>query len=228
MAVAVTTFAKDQATPPKTGAAQRPVPGASGPFDKALLTPSALNAKAPEEFDVKFTTADGDFVIHVTRAWAPIGADRFYNLVKHHYFNGAAFFRVLTGFMAQFGLSAYGEVNGAWDKAAIRDDPVKKSNTRGMVTFATAGPNTRTTQLFINYGNNSGLNAQGFAPFGEVTSGMDVVEKIYSGYGEQPDQGQITAHGKIYLEKNFPKLTIIKNTVIVPAAASPAKPATQK
>lgn len=203
---------------------KRPV-AASGAFDKALLTPSALNAKAPDTFDVKFTTDAGDFDVHVTREWAPNGVDHFYNLVKHHYFDGAAFFRVISGFMAQFGLSPYPEVNSAQASATIKDDPVRKSNTRGMVTFAqTTQPNSRGTQLFINFANNNGLDGQRFAPIGEVTSGMDSVDKIYAGYGEAPDQGQITAHGKAYLEKQFPKLTIIKSATIISPAAPAATP----
>jgi peptidyl-prolyl cis-trans isomerase A (cyclophilin A) len=205
---------------------KRSAPATSGSFDKALLTPAALNAKAPETFDVKFSTTQGDFVVHVTRAWAPIGADRFYNMVKHHFLDGDAFFRVLSGFMAQFGLNPYPEVNQAWSRAAIKDDPVRQSNKRGAITFATAGPNTRTTQLFINFKNNAGLDLQGFAPFGEVTSGMDVVDKLYSGYGEGapqgsgPDQDKVTNQGRPYLEKNFPKLDTIKTaTLIVPAPA---------
>jgi peptidyl-prolyl cis-trans isomerase A (cyclophilin A) len=206
----------------------------AAPFDKTLLTPSALNAKAPAEFDVKFTTSAGDFVVHVTRAWAPLGADRFYNLVKHHFFDGAAFFRVIRTprpFMVQFGLSPYPEVNRAWSNAAIHDDPVKQSNKRGMISYAAQNdPNTRTTQVFINFGDNSNLDAIRFAPFGEVTSGMDVVDKLYSGYGEGapqgagPDQDKVTNQGRAYLEKNFPKLDTIKTailTVPAPAAATP-------
>lgn len=189
-------------------------------IDPALLHPEELHAKAPAEFDVKFETTRGDFVVRVTRAWAPIGADRFYNLVKHGYFTDAAFFRVVPGFIVQFGLSADPAVNRAWRNANIKDDPVTQSNKRGTLTFATAGPNTRTTQLFINYANNSPLDRQGFAPFGAVLSGMDVVDKIYSGYGERPDQGAITNQGKAYLEKNFPKLDTIKSATIVPAPAA--------
>lgn len=187
--------------------------------DPALLRPASLNAKAPETFDVKFTTTKGDFVVQVNRSWAPLGADRFYNLVKHGYFNGAAFFRVVPGFVVQFGLSADPAVNRAWHAANIKDDPVKQSNRPGTLTFATAGPNTRTTQLFINLGNNAALDNQGFAPFGQVTSGTDVVQKIYSGYGERPDQGQITNQGKAYLDKNFPNLDTIESTTISTPAA---------
>ncbi|MGA8011424.1 MAG: peptidylprolyl isomerase [Candidatus Acidiferrales bacterium] len=188
--------------------------------DPALLHPATLNAKAPEVFQAKFVTTKGDFVVEVTRAWAPLGADRFYNLVKHGYFTDAAFFRNIPGFMVQFGLSADPEVNKVWHNANIKDDPGKQSNAPGMITFATAGPNTRTTQLFINFGNNTFLDSQGFSPFGKVISGMDVVQKLYSGYGERPDQGSITNQGKAYLDKNFPNLDSIKSAAIVAPAAN--------
>jgi peptidyl-prolyl cis-trans isomerase A (cyclophilin A) len=189
--------------------------------DPALLHPATLNAKAPDVYDVKFTTTKGDFVVQVTRAWAPLGADRFYNLVKHGFFTDAAFFRIVPGFIVQFGLSANPEVNRVWHSANIKDDRVTQSNRPGSLTFATAGPNTRTTQLFINYGNNTFLDSQGFAPFGKVTSGMDVVQKLYSGYGERPDQGAITTEGKAYLDKNFPNLDRIKSATVVSPAAAP-------
>jgi len=188
--------------------------------DPALLNPATLNAKAPDSYQVKFTTTKGDFVVEVTRAWAPLGADRFYNLVKHGFFTDAAFFRNLSGFMVQFGLNADPAVNKAWQNANIKDDPGKQSNAPGMVTFATAGPNTRTTQLFINFGNNSFLDSQGFSPFGKVISGMDVVHKLYNGYGERPDQGAITSQGKAYLDKNFPNLDTIKSATIISPAAN--------
>jgi len=187
--------------------------------DPALLHPATLTGKAPDSFDVKFTTTKGDFVVHVTRAWAPLGADRFYNLVKHGFFTDAAFFRVVPGFIIQFGLSADPAVNRVWRSANIKDDPVTQSNRPGSITFATAGPNTRTTQLFINFGNNTFLDSQGFAPFGQVTSGMDVVQSLYSGYGEKPDQGAITAQGKAYIDKNFPNIDSIKSATIVPPAS---------
>ncbi len=183
--------------------------------DPALLHPASLTAKAPEEFDVRFTTTKGDFVVHVTHAWAPLGADRFYNLVKHGFFTDAAFFRVVPGFIIQFGLSANPAVNKVWQNANIKDDPGKQSNKPGYITFATAGPNTRTTQLFINFGANTFLDSQGFTPFGQVTSGMDVVQKLYSAYAERPDQGQITAQGKAYLDKNFPNIDSIKSATII-------------
>lgn len=186
--------------------------------DPALLQPATLTAKAPDVFSVQFTTTKGDFVVEVTRAWAPLGADRFYNLVKHGFFTDAAFFRVVPGFIVQFGLSADPAVNKVWHSANIKDDPVTQSNRPGTITFATAGPNTRTTQLFINFGNNAPLDRQGFSPFGRVTSGMDVVQKLYAGYGEQPDQGSITALGKAYLDKNFPKIDSIQSAKIVSPA----------
>ena len=197
--------------------------------DPALLQPASLKDTAPDVYEVKFTTTAGGFVVKVTRAWAPLGADRFYNLVKHHFFDNAAFFRVVPGFVVQFGISADPQVARAWQNATIKDDKVTQSNKVGYVTFATAGPNTRTTQLFISLGNNTFLDAQGFSPFGQVTEGLDVVQKIYSGYGESPDQGQIAAKGKAYLDQNFPKLDVIKSVVIVtggakPASANPSKP----
>ncbi|MFZ3216152.1 MAG: peptidylprolyl isomerase [Candidatus Acidiferrales bacterium] len=186
--------------------------------DPALFHPGALTAKAPEVYEVTFKTTTGDFVVQVTRAWAPLGADRFYNLVRHGFFTDAAFFRVVPGFVVQFGLSANPALNKVWEKAAIKDDPVAQSNHAGYLTFATAGPNTRTTQFFINLGENASLDGQGFSAFGRVTSGMDVVEKIYSGYGESPDQALITSEGKSYLDKSFPKLDhIISATVTSPA-----------
>jgi peptidyl-prolyl cis-trans isomerase A (cyclophilin A) len=203
---------------------------ASSRLDPALLHPSTLKATAPDEYEVTFKTTAGDFVVKVTRAWAPLGADRFYNLVRHGFFSNAAFFRVVPGFVVQFGLNANPAVNAAWEKAYIKDDPVTQSNHTGFLTFATAGPNTRTTQLFISLGENASLDKMGFSAFGQVTSGMDVVQKIFPGYGESPDQAQITAEGKTYLDKNFPKLDhIISATVTSPAPAAPvhhtAKPA---
>jgi len=196
-------------------ASQRPAPRVS------LLVPSAMKEEAPSTFKAKFTTTKGDFVVEVTRAWAPLGTDRFYNLVKNHFFDGAAFFRVLPGFVAQFGLNPRPEVNRVWATAAIKDDPVTQSNLAGYLTFATAGRNTRTTQLFINLADNRNLDGMGFAPFGKVVEGMGVVQRFYSGYGEGapsgrgPDQGRITNEGKAYLDKNFPLLDSIKTAVIV-------------
>ena len=148
----------------------------------------------------------------------PIDDRRRVLLVKHGFFTDAAFFRVVPGFIVQFGLSADPGVNKVWHSANIKDDPVTQSNRPGTITFATAGPNTRTTQLFINFGNNAPLDRQGFSPFGRVTSGIDVVQKLYAGYGEQPDQGSITALGKAYLDKNFPKIDSIQSAKIVSPA----------
>jgi peptidyl-prolyl cis-trans isomerase A (cyclophilin A) len=178
--------------------------------NEALLKPANLSEKAPETFDVEFTTTKGDFTVRVTRAWAPLGADRFYNLVKNNFFDDAAFFRIVPNFVVQFGLSADPAVNRVWRSANIKDDPVTQSNKPGYITFATAGPHTRTTQLFINLGNNAFLDRQGFSPFGQVTQGMEVVKSLYGGYGESPDQGAITSHGKTYLDKSFPKLDSVK------------------
>src|SRR5580700_5967475 len=172
------------------------------------------NETAPATFRVNFDTSRGPVVIEVTRADAPIGADRFYNLVKANYFEGVRFFRVIPGFMAQFGLAADPAMSKTWD-VPIQDDPVKASNVRGTLTFAATGaPNSRSTQLFINFGNNSRLDGQRFAPFGKVVSGMEFVDQIYSGYGEQPDQGRIEAEGNAYLEKEFPRLDYIKSARI--------------
>jgi peptidyl-prolyl cis-trans isomerase A (cyclophilin A) len=188
----------------------------------ALLQPAKLTAKAPSTFAVEFDTTKGNFVVTVHRSWAPRGADRFYNLVRARFFDGVEFFRVDTGFVVQFGISGYPAVSRAWLNANIKDDPVKTANSPGTITFADAGPNTRTTQVFINLGNNgrgtrSDLDVQGFAPFGKVTSGMNVVDKLYAGYGEAPtsDQGQITTLGNAFLKKHFPKLDSVIRARIV-------------
>ncbi|HEY6223174.1 MAG TPA: peptidylprolyl isomerase [Gemmatimonadales bacterium] len=176
-----------------------------------------MQAKAPDTYNARFETSAGAFTVQVTRAWAPLGADRFYNLVKGGFFDGTRFFRVLPGFVVQFGLSGDPAVSARWHVAAIPDDPVEQHNTRGTITFATAGPNTRTTQLFINFADNLNLDGQGFAPFGTVVDGMGVVDRIYSGYGERPDQGAIESQGNTYLASQFPKLdSIAKATIVTP------------
>jgi peptidyl-prolyl cis-trans isomerase A (cyclophilin A) len=185
-----------------------------------LRNPAALTEQAPATFNANFDTSKGLFVVTVHRDWAPNGADRFYNLVKNGFYDDVRFFRVIDGFMAQFGIHGNPAVASAWRQAQIKDDPVKQSNKRGFVVFATAGPNTRTTQLFVNFGDNTALDKQGFAPFGEVTKGMDVVDKIYNGYGEGaprgrgPDQGRLQSEGNAYLAKDFPKLDYIKTATI--------------
>ena len=188
---------------------------------EALMNPADANETAPDTFRAQFDTTKGTFTIEVTREWAPLGADRFYNLVKRGYYDEVRFFRVLSGFMAQFGISGDPELNATWREARIQDDPVRESNRRGYVSYAMAGPNTRTTQLFINYGNNSGLDSQGFSPFGQVVEGMDVVDDLYSGYGEGapngrgPSQGLLQTQGNPYLIENFPDLDYINQATIV-------------
>jgi peptidyl-prolyl cis-trans isomerase A (cyclophilin A) len=186
-----------------------------------LLDPSLAKAVAPPQYKVRLETTKGDFIIQVTRAWAPLGADRFYNLVKAGYFTDVAFFRVIEGFMAQFGIHGDPKLNGKWEPARIQDDPVKESNVRGMISFATAGPGTRTTQLFINFGDNSKLDTMGFSPFGKVIEGMPVVDALYKDYGEGypngrgPSQGRIQSEGNPYLKSEFPKLDYIKQATFV-------------
>lgn len=207
-------------TPP---APKKAVPAASKKAAPAaapnLLRPATLKAKAPEVYKVKFTTTKGDVIIQVNRVWAPIGSDRFYNLVRAGFYKDAAFFRIVPRFVAQFGIPARPDVAAVWDHAYLVDDRVTQSNKRGTLTFATAGPNTRTTQIFINYSDNTSLDGQGFAPFGTVIEGMDIVDKFFAGYGEAPDQGRITAQGKVYLDKSFPNLDRIVNAEVMPADA---------
>jgi peptidyl-prolyl cis-trans isomerase A (cyclophilin A) len=218
-----------------TGTATAHKPASTSPYDRALLRPALLTAKAPATFQVKFTTTKGDFTISVTRAWAPLGADRFYNLVRHHFYDNTSFFRALKGFVVQWGISAYPPVTAAWEHAPIKDDPAVQSNLKGYVTYAMGGPNTRTTQLFINLVDNNRLDGMGFAAFGQVTEGMDVVESLYTGYGEGapdgqgPEQDKIEKLGKPYLDKNFERLDSIKTTtLILPPGATPAKAAAPK
>jgi peptidyl-prolyl cis-trans isomerase A (cyclophilin A) len=215
-------------TAPKSGTAAT----TTRAYDRALLRPSLLKDKAPDTFQVKFTTTRGDFVVTVTRAWAPLGADRFYILAKHHFFDNSSFFRVVPGFVVQFGLSSYPPVSAAWENANLKDEPVVQSNKRGYLTYAkTSKPNTRSTQMFINLKDNAAsLDRQGFAPFGVVDDqGMKVVEMMYDQYGDStPDdyQDQIAKKGKPYLDKNYPKLDYIKTaTIISPATEDTAKPA---
>ena len=200
---------KDKTPPP-------PPPGASVPAP----LPTPADAASPGSFRVKFATTKGDFTVEVPRAWAPKGADRFYRLVSEGYFKDVRFFRVLPGFMAQFGMSGNPALNAKLDSLRIPDDPVAQSNKRGTLTFATAGPNTRSHQFFINYGDNASLDLQGFSPFGKVVEGMKSVDALYSGYGEGaprgkgPEQGKIQAEGNAYLTKDFPKLDYIKKATI--------------
>lgn len=201
-------------------------PSGSTSASASLSDPASLDQQAPAVYWAKFNTTKGDFVVKVTRAWAPRGADRFYNLVKYGFYNGDSFFRVLPGFVVQFGISPNPQLSRVWHSATIPDDPVRESNVTGTVTFATAGPDTRTTQVFINLADNKSLDAQGFAPFGSVTQGMSVVKNLYSGYGEGapmgngPDQQLLQSEGEAYLAKNFPKLDHIKTAVVLTSAPS--------
>ena len=180
----------------------------------AMLKPKKADKKAPDTYKVKFTTTNGDFVVEAHREWSPLGADRFYNLVDIGYYDGIAFFRAIDGFMVQFGISGYPEVNAKWRDAKITDDPGgAQSNRRGYISFATSGKNTRTTQIFINYSDrNVRLDGMGFTPFAQVVQGMDVVDSLYKGYGEGaprgrgPDQGKLQELGNAYLNESFPKL----------------------
>jgi peptidyl-prolyl cis-trans isomerase A (cyclophilin A) len=224
MACAVA-LAQTKTAPPATKGGAPTAAKKASPAAPNLLQPNTLRAKAPETYRVKFTTTKGDVIIQVNRGWAPLGADRFYNLVRAGFYTDAAFFRVLPRFVAQFGIPARPDVATAWQNAKILDDRVLQSNKRGTLTFATAGPNTRTTQIFINYSDNAALDGQGFAPFGQVVEGMENVDKFFSGYGEAPDQGRITAQGKAYLDRNFPNLDRILKAEILPADAPPAAPA---
>ena len=186
----------------------------------ALAGCSGSETKTPEIYKVNLDTTKGTVVIEVHRDWGPLGADRFYTLVKSGYFDGARFFRVLPGFMAQFGIAGDPKVTAKWKDANLQDDPVKQSNTRGMVSFATAGANTRTTQMFINTADNSQLDGMGFSPIGQVVEGMDVVDHFYSGYGEGAPEGRgpaqplIEQQGNEYLEKSFPMLDYIKKATV--------------
>jgi len=195
---------------------------AIGALAMTVYAGQSADEKAPATFKVKFDSSAGPFVVEVTRAWAPNAADHFYTLVKNGFYNEARFFRVVPGFMVQFGINADPAVQAKF-KNSIQDDPVKESNKKGYVTFAqTSAPNSRSTQIFVNYRDNTNLDKQGFAPFGQVTSGMDVVDKLYSGYGEGapsgrgPEQGRIQAEGNAYLVKDFPKLDYVKKATIEP------------
>jgi peptidyl-prolyl cis-trans isomerase A (cyclophilin A) len=185
-----------------------------------LANPAALHEQAPAEFKAKFETTKGVFVLEVHRNWAPNGADRFYNLVKNGFYDNVRFFRVISGFMVQFGISGDPKLSAPWRNAKITDDPVVQSNKRGYITYAMAGPNTRTTQVFINFGDNASLDSQGFSPFGRVVSGMEVIDKLYAQYGEGaprgrgPDQGRLQAEGNTYLAKEFDKLDYVTRASI--------------
>jgi peptidyl-prolyl cis-trans isomerase A (cyclophilin A) len=176
--------------------------------------------QAPASYKVKFDTSKGVVVVQVTRAWAPQGADRFYNLVKSGFFDNSRFFRVVSGFMVQFGINGDPAVMAQWRDAPIPDDKVTQSNKRGFITFATSGPNSRTTQVFINFNDNTNLDGAGFAPFGRVVSGMEVVDAFNAEYGEGaprgrgPDQGRLQREGNAYLAKEYPRMDFVKKATI--------------
>lgn len=218
----------DEAAPPAPGKTEpvaeqqkpepTPLPADAHP---ALTDPDKATEPAPATFTCQFDTSQGSFDVAVTRAWAPVGADRFYNLCKIGYFNGARFFRNIGGFMVQFGMSAYPEATKVWQKATIQDDPVTQTNAPLMVTFAKTGkPNSRSTQVFINHGDNKNLDPMGFAPFGKISAGADVVGKLYDGYGEGAPRGRgprqdiVAAYGEVYLADQFPKLDTIEKTTV--------------
>jgi len=189
--------------------------GASGA--KPFPGPEQATLESPPEYKVRFTTSRGTFVVRVVRDWAPHGATRFYNLVKLGFYDGARFFRVVPGFVAQWGLHADGDaVMARWRGAKFPDDPVKESNTRGRLSFAMAGPGSRTTQVFVNLGDNTRLDAMGFAAFAEVTAGMDVVLALSSAHGQKPDQSKIQREGNAYLDREFPGLDSITRAEVLP------------
>lgn len=215
----------NKATPEPSDESAAPPPLAEVPEPDAnpLMNPASpdMNITAPSLYRVLFDTTRGEFTLEVQRDWAPIGADRFYNLVREGFYDGARFFRVIDGFVAQFGISGDPELSEIWREATIADDPPNEKNTRGRITFANAGANTRTVQLFINLGDNLNLDLQGFPPFGAVVEGMGVVQSLYSEYGEGPprgrgpNQGRIQSEGNRYLERDFPQLDYVKTARIV-------------
>ena len=179
-----------------------------------LLNPDDLHETAPDVFNVRFRTTKGDIAIELHRDWSPNGVDRFYNLVKAGFFRDIAFFRMVRGFVVQFGIHGLPVVSGEWRDARIADDPVLQSNVRGTLTFATGGPNTRTTQLFINLADNSRLNDMGFSPIGKIVSGMEVVDPLNFEYAERPNQPTIQAQGNSYLKSTFPNLDYILDATV--------------
>lgn len=182
----------------------------------------ALPEKAPEVFRVKFDTTKGVFVAEISKAWAPQGAEHFYTLTRARYYDGVPFYRVVRNFVAQFGISFDTAAANLWSQLRIPDDPVKQKNKKGTITFAAQGAASRTTQVFINLKDNVDLDKSGFAPIGRVVEGMEVVEQLYTSYGEMaprgngPDPKRIEREGKAYLERSFPRLDYIKRATILP------------
>lgn len=196
----------------------RSIPAASVAALSLLLATcsSSDSAKGPDRYRVKFETTKGDFVVEVVREWSPLGADRFHSLITTGFYDGAKFFRVEPGFVVQFGLKGDPATDAKWENAIIEDDPHAMSNTPATITFATKGPRSRTTQVFINLADNSRLDAQGFTPFGRVTDGMQVVANIFPGYRSTPDQMRIQREGNPYLDREFPQMDAIKKASIIP------------
>jgi len=229
----ITPITPAEVSPSASSASSVAAPPHTGPpaahHAASLLDPAT--ATAPAVFSTKFTTTQGDFVIEVHRSWAPRGADRFYNLARMGFFDDTRFFRAIEGFMVQFGIPGDPTVAAKWRDANLDDDPVTQSNLRGFVTFAQSGsPNSRSTQIFITYNNHTRLDASGFAPFGRVVKGMDVVDSLYKGYGEGapdghgPSQARIQAEGNAYLDAEFPKLDRILTTEVLPPSSAGAAP----
>jgi peptidyl-prolyl cis-trans isomerase A (cyclophilin A) len=222
----VPTFSQEGASAAKPKTAPATTHTAST-YDRTLLKPALLKDVAPATYQVKFLTTRGDFTVTVHRDWAPLGADRFYNLVKHHYYDGMRIYRVIPNFVAQFGISAYPTVNAAWAHATIKDDSVTQKNLRGTLTFAKTGaPNSRTTEVFINLKDNTPLDAQGFAPFASIDEkGINIVEMFYDQYPDPAgeEQQSMEKGGEKYMAAKFPKLDTIKSATIVGGTAGTGK-----
>ena len=200
--------ADEPVKPPVTAAAETP----TEKKESAVEWPK----EAPAKFRLNFECSNGTFVIEFQKDWAPLGVQRFYDLVREGFYTEARFFRVVPGFVVQFGMPGDPAVGAKWEGSEMKDDPVRNTNSPGTISFASRGPNTRTTQVFINLGYNDRLDQMGFAPFGKIVEGMDVVKAINAEYGERPDQGQIRARGNAYLTASFPRLDYIKNVTLVP------------
>lgn len=213
-----------------TAAAESSTRAGSGEQESPLFRPGseAMNERAPDVYRAVIETTEGRVTVEVRRAWAPRGADRFYNLARHGFYEGARFFRVVDGFVAQFGLSGRPRLDRLWRSHPIRDDSVRRSNERGTLTFAAAGENTRTTQLFFNLADNGRLDAMGFAPIGRVVEGMSVVDSLHAGYGDSPPRGQgpaqdeILERGNEYLESEFPELDHVESVEVLEGPAGEA------
>lgn len=204
---------KPQKKSTSEGGAAQPA-GGEPKVDKTITGKEKKVSQTPEKFRFVLDTTKGKIAIEANRSWSPKGVDRLYELVQGGFFKDIAFFRVVDGFVVQFGIHGDPKVSSQWKSKNIEDDPVKESNKIGTISFATAGPGTRTTQLFINLGDNARLDSMGFSPVAKVVEGMDVVKKLYSSYGERPDQGAIQSKGNSYLKGSFPEMDYIKSAEI--------------